>query len=92
MNTPRHSNQMALLFGPKKRVSALTDTHKHIEGFTSLVKYLVRLRRSGTLDDQDFGELIRISSAAFIESELNEKIDRVLENHIPHNVFLGLWK
>jgi hypothetical protein len=92
MNTPRHSEQMALFFGPTKGVSALTDTPKHIEGFTSLIKYLVRLRRDGTLDDHDFGELIRIASAAFIESELNEKIDRVLESHIPQNVFLGLWQ
>jgi len=92
MNAPRHSEQLALFFKPKKGVSTLTDTPKHIEGFTNLVKYLVRLRRDGTLDDHDFGELIRIASASFIESELNEKIDKVLENHIPHNVFLGLWK
>ncbi len=90
MNTQKYSAPFALLSEPRRRISVFTDTAKRTEGFTSLIKYLVRLRRDGTLDDHDFSELVRTASAAFIESELNKKIEHVLERHIPTHLFSGL--
>ncbi len=90
MNTQKHSAPFALFSEPRGRIPAFTDTSKRAEGFTNLIKYLVRLRRDGTLDDHDFSELARTASAAFIESELNKKIEHVLERHIPTHLFSGL--
>lgn len=58
----------------------LFESHTHIEGFCNLVKYIVRLRRDGTIDDEMFEELVKRASALFVESEISEKIERVLEN------------
>ncbi len=90
MNTQKYSAPFALLSEPRRRISVFTDTTKRTEGFTNFIKYLVRLRRDGTLDDHDFSELVRTASATFIESELNKKIEHVLERHIPNHLFSGL--
>lgn len=56
------------------------ESHTHIEGFCNLVKYIVRLRRDGTIEDEVFEDLVKRASALFIESEISEKINHVLEN------------
>nr|VFK47170.1 MAG: hypothetical protein BECKTC1821D_GA0114238_104216 [Candidatus Kentron sp. TC]VFK47938.1 MAG: hypothetical protein BECKTC1821E_GA0114239_10986 [Candidatus Kentron sp. TC]VFK60742.1 MAG: hypothetical protein BECKTC1821F_GA0114240_104913 [Candidatus Kentron sp. TC] len=55
-------------------------SHAHVEGFNSLIKYLVRLRRDGTIDDDNFNALIKMASATFVEVEISNRIDGVLGN------------
>lgn len=92
MSATSHKEPLALFFRPKTEIRTRHETPKHVEGFSNLLKYLVRLRREGTLDDDDFGEVVRIASAAFIESEVTEKVERVLESKVPNDVLLRLWK
>nr|VFJ55864.1 MAG: hypothetical protein BECKDK2373C_GA0170839_105022 [Candidatus Kentron sp. DK] len=49
------------------------------EIFNNLVTYLVRLRRDGTLNDADFNELIKMISATFMEAEISDRVDGVLD-------------
>jgi len=52
------------------------------------------------LDNDDFSELVKMVSAAFIEAEvavrveriLEEKVEKVLESKISTDYLLGLWK
>ena len=65
-------------------------THDHVEAFHSLTKYLVRLRRDGDIDNDTFEGLVRQAAAIFVEAEVSECIDRVLENKISLNRLLEL--
>lgn len=77
--------------GHFQRTSALS-THRHIEGFNSLVKYLVSLRRDATIDDEVFGELVKRAAASFVESEVTERIDSILDRKLPLDYILGILK
>jgi len=56
------------------------------------VKYLVKLRRDGTLNDDDFSELVRMASAILIETEISDRVDRILEKKNLDDLLLGFWK
>ncbi|WP_141699374.1 hypothetical protein [Candidatus Thiosymbion oneisti] len=94
MKNLRRTELMAMFgFTPKQL------RRQYTQGFHNLVKYLVRLRRDGVLDDDDFNELMKMASAAFIEAEvatieteIEDKVERVLEDKIPMDYLLGLWK
>jgi len=68
--------------------------HAHIEGYHHLIKYLVylvSLRRKGEIDNDVFEELVKRASAAFVESELSERIDRILEEKISPERLMSLF-
>nr|VFJ56797.1 MAG: hypothetical protein BECKFW1821A_GA0114235_106420 [Candidatus Kentron sp. FW]VFJ69916.1 MAG: hypothetical protein BECKFW1821B_GA0114236_11744 [Candidatus Kentron sp. FW] len=71
-------------------------SHDQVEGFNSLVKYLVRLRREETIDDGDFHELVKMASAAFVEAEISNRVENVLGskalNKTLNDQLLKLWK
>jgi len=74
---------------PSTTASRRTEhAHDHIESFTSLVKYLVRLRRDGTLDDEDFAQLVKMVSTAFVESEIADRVDSILDNKALNRAYL----
>jgi hypothetical protein len=83
---------IAVFYGHGKRPRKLSEGHAHLEGFHNLVKYIVRLRRDGLIDDEVFGELIKRASAVFIEAELSEKIERVLEEKLSSEYLMDLLK
>ncbi len=70
----------------------LKNTHRHIDGFNSLIKYLVKLRRDGVLDDDVFEQLIKKAAAIFIEAEITERIDDVLEDKISTEYLLSMLR
>nr|VFJ88821.1 MAG: hypothetical protein BECKLFY1418B_GA0070995_101220 [Candidatus Kentron sp. LFY] len=74
----RENNLPFLSSGSWPELHRSKYSHNHIEGFNSLIQYLVRLRREGTIDDGDFNELVKMASAAFVEAEISSKIDNVL--------------
>lgn len=92
MRTSRDKNPMVMFFGPRYEVRRPRKTHAHVEGFNNLVKYLVKLRRNGTLNDEDFGELVKMASSVFIDAEISERVESVLENKALDDLLLGFWK
>jgi len=92
MRTSYESKPLAMFFGPRAELRRHQKAHTHVEGFNNLVKYLVKLRRDGTVNDDDFRELVRMASAAFIEAEISDRVERVLEKKTLDDILLGLWK
>ncbi len=68
------------------------NTHTHIEGFNSLVKYLVTLRRDNTIDDDVFGELVKRAASMFVEAEVTERVDNILDRKVSTNYLWSLLK
>ena len=92
MRSISKTEPLAALFYPSRQSSLSHKTHAHIEGFNNLVKYLVRLRRDGTLGDDDFAEIVKLASTVFIEAEVSDRVDSVLENKNLNEILLGVWK
>jgi hypothetical protein len=88
----RHNKSLDMLFGSYVGPRRSRNAHPHVEGFSALVKYLVKLRRDGTLNDEHFSELVKIASAAFIEAEISDRVESVLENKALDDLLLSLWK
>jgi len=70
----------------------LLESHHHVEGFYGLVKYLVRLRHEGAIEDEVFEELVKRVSALFIEAELTERIDKIIENKLSPEILLDIFQ
>nr|VFK24595.1 MAG: hypothetical protein BECKLPF1236B_GA0070989_14193 [Candidatus Kentron sp. LPFa] len=70
-------------------------SHARVEGFNSLVKYLARLRRDGTISEDDFNALVKMASASFVEVEVSNRIDNILGskalNKALNDQLLRLW-
>jgi len=92
VRTSLKTQPSAMLFAPRNELRSVRKTHGHIEGFNSLVKYLVRLRRDGTLSDDDFAELVKLASSMLIEAELSDRVQAVLENKKLDDILFGFWK
>lgn len=92
MRSLSKTEPFAALFYPRRQLSPPHKTHAHIERFNSLVKYLVRLRRDGTLADDDFAEIVKLASTLFIEAEVSDRVDSVLDNEKLNDMLLGVWK
>jgi ribosomal protein L19E len=65
-------------------------THNHVDSFNNLMKYLVRLRRDGEIDNETFSELVRQAAATFVQSEISERVEQALEGKISINRLLEL--
>ena len=92
MRAAQEAPKRFLLLTPHIELRSPKRSHRNLEGFSSLLKFLVRLRRDGTLNDDDFSELVKIASAAFVEAEISEKVENILEKHKLDDLLLGLWK
>jgi pentose-5-phosphate-3-epimerase len=68
----------------------VSKTHDHVDAFQSVVKYLVKLRRDGDIDNDTFEGLVRQAAATFVETEISERVDRVLEDKISFERLLEL--
>lgn len=86
----RHEKTALLLHEAERRQGG--STFLHIESFQNLVKYLVRLRRDGILDDDDFSTLVKMASAVFVEAEVADKVEKFLQNKAPVDYLLGFRK
>lgn len=73
---------------------------QNTRGFRNLVKYLIRLRKDGVLDDDGFSELVKRAAAASIEAKIADRVERglelkvkkVLEDKIRRGYLLSLQK
>jgi hypothetical protein len=92
MRSLSKTEPFAALFNPRSQLSPPSKTHAHIEGFNNLVKYLVRLRREGTLADDDFAKIVKLASTLFIEAEFSNRVDSVLDDEKLNDILLGVWK
>ena len=90
MYLQRHKTPFVSIIPHGTGVKLVSTTHDHVEAFQSLVKYLVKLRRDGDVDNDTFEELVRQAAAAFVETEISERIDKVLENKISLDRLLEL--
>lgn len=90
---PSHEGKPLTMFlGPRAELRRHQQAHVHVEGFNNLVRYLVKLQRDGTLNDDDFRELVKMASAAFIEAEISDRVEIFLEKKTLDDVLLGFWK
>ncbi|MEA3428830.1 MAG: hypothetical protein U9Q84_06420 [Thermodesulfobacteriota bacterium] len=71
-------------------VKFVSTTHDHVEAFQSLIKYMVKLRRDGDIDNDTFEGLVRQAAATFVETEISERIDKMLESKISFERLLEL--
>lgn len=71
-------------------VKLVSQTHDHVEALQSLIKYLVKLRRDGDINNDTFEGLVRQAAATFVETEISERFDRVLEGKISFERLLEL--
>ncbi len=90
MCSQRHKAPFASILPQGSGVQVIPTTHDHVEVFQSLVKYLVKLRRDGDIDKDTFEGLVRQAAATFVETEISERIDRVLESKISFERLLEL--
>lgn len=60
----------------------VSTPHSNIEAFQSLVKYLVKLRHNEDIDNNTFEGLMQQATATFVETEISERIERVLESRL----------
>lgn len=60
--------------------STAVSTHAEITAFHEIIGYVVKLRRSGYLEDNTFADLIRYATATFIEAEIDRKITYVFDD------------
>lgn len=57
-----------------------TSAHIELTAFHEVIEYVVRLRRSGYLEDNTFADLVHYAAATFIEAEIDRKINHVFDN------------
>ncbi|CAN2041921.1 conserved hypothetical protein [Candidatus Magnetomoraceae bacterium gMMP-15] len=62
----------------------------YIEYFQNLVKYLLKLRRDGDINDDTFEAFVCQAAANFVEAEISERIDMVFEDKISLNNLLEI--
>jgi ribosomal protein L19E len=90
MNLQRNKSHFVSIGQQGRRTKFVSTTHDHVEAFQSLIKYLVRLRRDGDIDNKTFDNLVRQAAASFVETEVSERFDRVLEGRISFDRLLEL--
>lgn len=74
-------------------VNYLVKSQKHLKGLQSggpstqnlkaLVKYISALREDGTLNDEQFTNILVFACSMFIEREVEERIQKVLADKLP---------
>ncbi len=82
MYLQRHKKQFELIMPHGSGMTFIPSTYDYAESFQSLVKYLVKLRRDGDIDNDTFEGLVRQSAANFVEAEISERIDMIFGNKI----------
>ncbi|MEA1933467.1 MAG: hypothetical protein U9N60_03430 [Thermodesulfobacteriota bacterium] len=85
-----HKTPFVSIVPHRTGVKFVSTTHDHVEAFQSLVKYLVKLRRDGDINNDTFEGLVRQAAATFVETEISERIDRMLESKISFERLLEL--
>ena len=90
MYLQKHKMPFASIVPYGKGINFVSGSRDHVELFQNLVKYLVRLRRDGDIDDDTFEGLVTQAAATFVEAEVSDRIDRVLESKISFERLLEL--
>ena len=92
MRISNEKKPLVMVFGPRVELHRPKNEHIHVEGFSNLINYMVKLRRDGILNDADFSELVKLASGAFIEAEISEKVENVLKHKKLDQLLLSIWK
>ncbi|OQY01490.1 MAG: hypothetical protein B6I26_03960 [Desulfobacteraceae bacterium 4572_130] len=66
----------------KKRLKSSLPRHNHIKGFQYFVKHLIKLHQNKDIDNKTFQRLIKQAAASFVETEISNRINTVLNNKI----------
>ena len=66
----------------KKRVKSFLPEHNYIKSFQYFIEYLVKLRRNKDIDNKTFEGLVKQAAASFVETEISNRINTVLNNKI----------
>ena len=92
MRNRNENKPMVMFFSPRVELRRSKKEHIHVEGFSNLVNNMVKLRREGTLTDDNFSELVKLASAAFIEAEISERVENVLQHKKLDDLLMSIWK
>ena len=90
MYLQKHKTPFVSILPHRSGVKFVSTTHDHVEAFQSLVKYIVKLRRDGDINNDTFEELVRQAAAIFVETEISDRIDRVVESKFSLDKLLEL--
>ena len=90
MHLQKYKTPFVSIIPHRSGAQFVSTTHDHVEAFQSLVRYIVKLRRDGDISNDTFEELVRQATAIFVETEISDRIDRVLENKISLDRLLEL--
>jgi len=78
MHIQRHKRFFAVASPDQVMAKYMPTPHDHVKAFQSLVKYLIRLRQDGDIDNDTFDKLVRQIAATSAEVKISKRIDRVL--------------
>ena len=92
MRISNENKPLVMFFGPRVELRRSKKEHIQVEGFSNLVNYMVKLRRDGTLTDDNFSKLVKLASAAFIEAEISERVENVLNRKNLDDLLLSILK
>jgi hypothetical protein len=88
MNMQKYSMPFIPVLRFSTGMKFIPSTRDHVEGFQNVIKYLVKLRRDGDIDDETFNGLVKQAAAAFVETEISDRVDRVLEDKLSIGNFM----
>ena len=68
------------------------ERHPHrvparIEEFNSIVNHLSALRTEESIDDAAFADLVKYAAALYVEAEITDRVNEVLENSLKQIAF-----
>lgn len=76
----KSSNKLSALLGYGK-TPRMSDEQLHLLNYDhlmELVRFLVKLKRAGSIDNKEFNSLINMVGGSFIEREMGIRLNKVL--------------
>ncbi|EFK06024.1 conserved hypothetical protein [delta proteobacterium NaphS2] len=90
MNTVKRKKKVFSVAQHGKMQWSVLAKHDQKEIFNNTVKYIVKLRRDGVIDNDKFEGLVRQATTFFVENEISDRFDQMLADIIPYERFLNL--
>lgn len=78
-----------------KRSEFLNKSHfKNLNQYSlkNVVKYLTSLKEHKLIDDEEFASLINYTCSLFIESEVEKRLSKVLNDKFAHYLITSMFK
>ena len=84
-----NNNYLDLLTNSNSQVESVPE-YNNTDEFHSILKYFIKIYQNGEIDKETFETIVKHLSAVFIENEISERIDRILEGKIFRNYLMEL--